>query len=76
MNMNNKEKASFWKKRNAAVAVVICFVAVIAMVGTFTFNKYEKQMDEQVAKAEKQAELSEKKVRMPMQSKKNKIKIK
>ena len=34
--MNNKEKASFWKKRSAAVAVVICFVAVIAGIGTYT----------------------------------------
>ena len=36
--------------------IVICFVAVIAMVGTYTFNNYQKQIDEQVAKAEEQAE--------------------
>ena len=35
-----------------------------------------KEKDMKRRKAEKQAELSEKKVRMPMQSKKNKIKIK
>ena len=35
-----------------------------------------KEKDMKRRKAEKQAELSEKKVRMPIQSKKNKIKIK
>ena len=54
--MNKNEKPSIFRSKGAAAGVVICFVAVIAMVGTFTFNKYEKQMDEQVAKAEKQAE--------------------
>ena len=54
--MNKNEKPSIFRSKGAAVGVVICFVAVIAMVGTFTFSKYEKQMDEQVAKAEKQAE--------------------
>ena len=38
------------------MGIVICFVAVIAMVGTYTFNNYQKQIDEQVAKAEEQAE--------------------
>ena len=35
---------------------MICFVAVIALVGVYTFNNYQKDIDEQVAKAEKQAE--------------------
>ena len=29
--------------KRQAVGIVICFVAVIAMVGAFTFNNYEKQ---------------------------------
>lgn len=56
MIMNKNEKPSFFRSKGAAVGVVICFVAVIAMVGAFTFNNYEKQIDEQVAKAEEQAE--------------------
>lgn len=54
--MNKNEKPSFFRSKSAAVGIVICFVAVIAMVGAFTFNNYEKQMDDQVAKAEEQAE--------------------
>ena len=40
--MNKNEKPSIFRSKGAAAGVVICFVAVIAMVGTFTFNKYEK----------------------------------
>ena len=54
--MNNKEKASFWKKRSAAVAVVICFVAVITMVGAFTFRNYQNRMEQELAKAETAAD--------------------
>ena len=56
MIMKKNEKPSFLRGRGAAVGIVICFVAVIAMVGTYTFNNYQKQIDEQVAKAEGQAE--------------------
>ena len=56
MIMKKNEKPSFLRGRGAAVGIVICFVAVIAMVGTYTFNNYQKQIDEQVAKAEEQAE--------------------
>ena len=54
--MNKNERPSFLKRRGAAVGIVICFVAVIALVGVYTFNNYQKDIDEQVAKAEKQAE--------------------
>lgn len=54
--MNKKERPSFFKGKGAAVGIVICFVAVIAIAGTYTFNNYQKQMDEQMAKAEEQAE--------------------
>ena len=56
MTMNKNERPSFLKGRGAAVGVVICFVAVIALVGVYTFNNYQKDIDEQMAKAEKQAE--------------------
>ena len=54
--MNKNERPSFLKRRGAAVGIVICFVAVIALVGVYTFNNYQKDIDEQRAKAEKQAE--------------------
>ena len=56
MIMNKKERQSLLRGKSAAVGIVICFVAVIAAVGTFTFRNYQKEIDEQVAKAERQAE--------------------
>ena len=56
MTMNKNERPSFLKGRGAAAGIVICFVAVIALVGVYTFNNYQKDIDEQMAKAEKQAE--------------------
>ncbi|MEZ3435177.1 MAG: M23 family metallopeptidase [Lachnospiraceae bacterium] len=43
------------KKRNrASVAAVLCFVAAIAVVGTYTFKNYrETQQEEKLAQAEK-----------------------
>lgn len=43
------------KKRGAAVAAVLCFVAAIAMVGTYTFNDYRKSQRE-LEQAKAQAE--------------------
>ena len=54
--MNKNERPSFLKGRGAAVGIVICFVAVIALVVVYTFNNYQKDIDEQMAKAEKQAD--------------------
>ena len=56
MNMNKNEKPFSLKGKGAAVGIVICFVAVIVMVGAFTFNNYQKKLDEQLAKAEEQTE--------------------
>ena len=44
MKMNNNEKMSFLKGKGAAVALVLCFASVIAMVGAFTYNNYQKSM--------------------------------
>lgn len=58
--MNKNEKPSFLKGRGAAVGIVLCFVAVIVMVGTFTFNSSQKQLNDQLAQAERElAELTE-----------------
>ena len=52
--MNKKEKFSFLKGKGASVGIVLCFVAVIAMVGTVTFRNYKKNMNEQIAKETKE----------------------
>ena len=61
MNMNNKENASFWEKRSAAVAVVICFVAVIAGIGTYTFRNSEDKIKQQVKNAQEETKETEEK---------------
>lgn len=58
--MNNNEKQSFLKGKGASVALVVCFVAVIALVGTFTFRNYQNKLEQQVAQAEKETEEMEK----------------
>ena len=52
----NNEKLSFLKGKGASVALVLCFVAVIAMVGAFTYNNYQGRMEQQLAQAEEQTE--------------------
>ena len=56
MTMNKNEISPFLKGNGAAVGIVICFVAVIALVGAYTFSNYQRDIDEQMAKAEEQAE--------------------
>ena len=48
--MNFSKKSG---KKKAAVAAVVCFVAAIAITGTYTFNDYKKSQNEkEIAKAE------------------------
>ena len=54
--MNKNERPSFLRGKGAAVGIVICFVAVIALVGAYTFNSYQRDINEQLARAEEQAE--------------------
>lgn len=49
--MNQRQKPK--KRRGATVATVLCFVAAIAITGTYTFKDYrEKQREEEPAEAE------------------------
>lgn len=49
--MNQRQKPQ--KRKGAAVAAVLCFVAAIAIVGTYTFRDYQKtKQEEELAKAE------------------------
>ncbi len=52
MNKNQKPSMS---KRRAAVAAVLCFVAAIAIAGTYTFNDYRKTQKNELAKAEEKS---------------------
>ena len=54
--MNKNEKMSFLKGKGAAIGIVVCFMAVLAVCGTYTVGNYKKDMKEQMAKAEKEAE--------------------
>lgn len=56
--MNFSKKSG---NKKAAAAAVVCFVAAIAIAGTYTFNDYKKsQSEEELAKAE-EMELTEEK---------------
>ena len=46
--------------KGAAVGLVICFVAVIALVGFFTFSRYKRDMSRQLAKTEEKTDTEEK----------------
>ena len=56
--MKKNEKTSM-SKRRATVAAVLCFVAAIAIAGTYTFNDYRKTQKNELAKAEEKSRQKE-----------------
>ena len=54
--MNKNERPAFLKGKGAAVGAVLCFVAVITMVGSYTYNHYKKDMEQQIKDAQTTAE--------------------
>lgn len=71
--MNKKQRPS-QKKKSAAVAAVVCFVAAIALVGTYTFNDYKRtQEKEQLALAEEEDDTKEEKKKEPAEEANNLI---
>ncbi|MGO5053834.1 peptidoglycan DD-metalloendopeptidase family protein [Lachnospiraceae bacterium LCP25S3_G4] len=52
--MMKQERPSNMNKKGAVVGLVICFVAAITIVGTYTFKRYNDGMKEELAKAESQ----------------------
>lgn len=58
--MNNNDGSSK-KWKGATVGLVICFVAAIALVGTYTFKHYKDSAAKQLAVAEKEQEKTEEK---------------
>ena len=47
------------REKSAAVGLVICFVAVIAIVGMITFRNYEKKSETELAQTEEEKEKKE-----------------
>ncbi len=71
--MNKKQRPS-QKKKSAAVAAVVCFVAAIALVGTYTFNDYKRtQEKEQLALAEEEDDTKEENKKEPAEEANNLI---
>lgn len=58
--MNQRQKPK--KKKGATAAAVLCFVAAIAIVGTYTFKDYkDAQREEKLAQAEETEEMTNEK---------------
>lgn len=55
-----EKKSPSQKKRGATVAAVLCFVAAIAIVGTYTLNDYKKTQQDELARAEETNDTEEK----------------
>ncbi|MCI5869653.1 MAG: peptidoglycan DD-metalloendopeptidase family protein [Dorea sp.] len=68
--MNEKKKSS-QKKRGATVAAVLCFVAAIAIAGTYTFNDYKKTQQKELARAEEENDTQEETTKEPTQEANN-----
>lgn len=63
--MNNKKEQPFQiSKKGMAAAAACCFVAVVTLVGAYTFSHYKSEMKSELAKAEKETELLEEKSEM------------
>lgn len=48
------------KDKGAAVGLVICFVAMIAIVGAITFSNYERKSEGELAKTEEKSQVAQK----------------
>lgn len=53
----NKKEISSLKGKSAAFGMVLCFVAVILMVGAFVSNRTKKQAQEELAKVEEEKKI-------------------
>ena len=69
--MNKRQKPS-QKMKGATVAAVVCFVAAIAIVGTYTFNDYKRtQQKEQLAGTEEKNDTEDKDKKEPAEEANN-----
>ena len=69
--MNKRQRPS-QKKKGAAVAAVVCFVAAIALVGTYTFNGYKRtQQKEELELAKNEDDTEEERTKEPAEEANN-----
>ena len=69
--MNKRQRPS-QKKKGAAVAAVVCFVAAIALVGTYTFNDYKRtQQKEELELAKNEDDTEEERTKEPAEEANN-----
>ena len=68
MKMKNNEEPFQMKGKGMAAAIAICFIAVVALVGAYTFSSYKREMKEQLAKAEEEQKEKEREVEEKEQS--------
>ena len=47
------------RDKSAAVGLVVCFVAMIAIVGAITYSNYERKVEDELTKAENEQEALE-----------------
>lgn len=72
----NKRQRPAKKRKGATAAVVVCFVAAIAIVGTYTFRDYRKtQEEQQLAQAEETDDTKEEKMEEPTETANNDLVI-
>lgn len=50
--MKNLNNDSVWGSKKSIAAVIFSFVAVIAIMGTYTYQRFQNNMEEQIAKSE------------------------
>lgn len=56
MNMKKNENPNPINGKGKVVGLVLCFAAVIVMVGVYTFNSYQRKLDEELTKSKQLAE--------------------
>lgn len=66
--MKKNEEPFQMKGKGMAAAIAICFIAVVALVGAYTFSSYKSEMKEQLAKAEKEQKEKEREAEEKEQS--------
>lgn len=68
MKMKKNEEPFQMKGKGMAAAIAICFIAVVALVGAYTFSSYKREMKEQLAKAEEEQKEKEREAEEKEQS--------
>ena len=61
MKMKKNEEPFQMKGKGMAAAIAVCFIAVVALVGAYTFSSYKSEMKEQLAKAGEEQKEKERK---------------